>query len=328
MKSGSIAIFLSALLVAALSHSAHAEDRVNVARSGIDIAFAPIEVGRDAHIWSDLGLDVEVLDVPGTRIEQVLTSGDADVGLGAAVALGARLKGVPTIGVAAIADLPYNFTLIVPVQSRIKTVGDLRGRAVGVSTAGSLTEWLVKEVSRQQGWSSDGIKTVPLGGDEARIAALRSGGGIDADLAGLMQAVDLSDKGQVRILVYFGDVVKNFQNLVLKASDKFIAEHPDRLERFLQGWYRTVIYMKTHPEGIDEGDRGRIPCRSCSRRQGIARRNEDDVGRRQFQCRRHGGGASVSRRAEDPAHLAGHERSHHRALRAREAEISAHELCR
>jgi NitT/TauT family transport system substrate-binding protein len=248
VKSGGIAIFLSALLVAALSHSAHAEDRVNVARSGIDIAFAPIEVGRDAHIWSDLGLDVEVLDVPGTRIEQVLTSGDADVGLGAAVALGARLKGVPTIGVAAIADLPYNFTLIVPVQSRIKTVGDLRGRAVGVSTAGSLTEWLVKEVSRQQGWSSDGIKTVPLGGDEARIAALRSGGGIDADLAGLMQAVDLSDKGQVRILVYFGDVVKNFQNLVLKASDKFIAEHPDRLERFLQGWYRTVIYMKTHPE--------------------------------------------------------------------------------
>jgi ABC-type nitrate/sulfonate/bicarbonate transport system substrate-binding protein len=63
-----------------------------------------------------------------------------------------------------------------------------------------------------------------------------------------MQAVDLSDKGQVRILIYFGDVVKNFQNLVLKASDKFIAEHPDRLERFLQGWYRTVAYMKTHPE--------------------------------------------------------------------------------
>jgi ABC-type nitrate/sulfonate/bicarbonate transport system substrate-binding protein len=247
VKSGHIAIFLGALLIAAPSHGAGAAERVNVVRSGIDIAFAPIEVGREAHIWSDLGLDVEVLDVPGTRIEQVLTSGDGDVGLGAAVALGARLKGVPTIGVAAIADLPYNFTLIVPVQSPIKTVADLRGRSVAVSTAGSLTEWLVREVSRQEGWGADGIKTVPLGGDEARIAALRSGGGVDADLSSLMQAVDLQDKGQARILLYFGDVVKSFQNLVLKASDKFIAEHPDRLERFLQGWYRTVGYMKTHP---------------------------------------------------------------------------------
>ena len=248
MKSGGISILLAALLVVVLGNDAGAEERVNVARSGIDIAFAPIEVGRAAHIWNELGLDVELLDVPGTRIEQVLTSGDADLGLGAAVALGARLKGVPTIGVAAIADLPYNFTLIVPVQSPIKTVADLRGRSVAVSTAGSLTEWLVREVSRQQGWGPDGIKTMPLGGDEARIAALRSGGGIDADLAGLMQAVDLQDKGQVRIVLYFGDVVKAFQNLVLKASDKFIAEHPDRLERFLQGWYRTVAYMKTHPE--------------------------------------------------------------------------------
>jgi NitT/TauT family transport system substrate-binding protein len=248
VKSAVISILLAALLIAGLSDIARAEERVNVVRSGVDIAFAPIEVGREAHIWSDLGLDVVVLDVPGTRIEQVLTSGDGDVGLGAAVVLGARLKGVPTIGVAAIADLPYNFALIVPVQSPIKTVADLHGKSVGVSTAGSLTEWLVKEVSRRQGWGSDGIKTVPLGGDEARIAAMRSGGGIDADLSGLMQAVDLADKGQSRTLITFGDVVKNFQNLVLKSSDKFIAEHPERLERFLQGWYRTVVYMKAHPD--------------------------------------------------------------------------------
>ena len=248
MRSGGIVILLSALLIGALASAAHADERVNVARSGIDIAFAPIEVGREAHIWSGLGLDVEVIDVPGTRIEAVLTSGDADVGLGAAIALGARLKGVPTIGVAAIAGPPYNFTLIVPTQSPIKTIAELRGKSVAVSTAGSLTEWMVRALSREQGWGPDGIKTVPLGGDEARIAALRSRAGIDADLSGLMQAVDLQNKGQARILVYFGDVVKDFQNLVIKASDKFIADHPDRLERFLQGWFRTVAYMKTHPD--------------------------------------------------------------------------------
>lgn len=247
MASGFAKYALAALLLA-LSLPAFAAERVNVARSGIDIAFAPMEVGNAAHIWSELGLDVEVVDVPGTRIEQVLTSGDADVGLGAAVALGARLKGVPTIGVAAIAGPPYNFTLIVPAGSPIKTVADLKGRAVAVSTAGSLTDWLVKDLAQKQGWGTDGIKTVPLGGDEARIAALRSHGGIDADLAGLMQAVQLEDSGQTRTVVYFGDVVKDFQNLVLKASDKFIADHPDRLQLFLKGWFRTVVWMKGHQD--------------------------------------------------------------------------------
>jgi NitT/TauT family transport system substrate-binding protein len=250
MVSGNSRCLLTAFLLV-LSPAAFAAERVNVARSGIDIAFAPIEVGNAAHIWSGLGLDIQVLDIPGTRIEQVLTSGDADVGLGAGVALGARLKGVPAIGVAAIAGPPYNFTLIVAAQSPLKSVADLKGHSVAVSTAGSLTEWLVKDLSRQQGWGPDGIKTVPLGGDEARIAALRSGAGIDADLAGLMQAVELQDAGQTRTLVYFGDVVKNFQNLVIKASDKFIAEHPDRLKLFLKGWFRTVAYMRSHqPEAV------------------------------------------------------------------------------
>ena len=247
MVSGFSRYVLAALLLA-LSQTAFAEERVNVARSGIDIAFAPIEVGRDAHIWSDLGLNVVVVDVPGTRIEQVLISGDADVGLGAGVVLGARLKGVPTIGVAAIAGPPYNFTLIVPVQSPIKSVADLKGRSVAVSTAGSLTEWLVKDLSKRQGWGPDGIKTVPLGGDDLRLAALRSGAGIDADLAGLMQAVQLGDAGQTRTIVYFGDVVKDFQNLVIKASDKFIADHPDRLQLFLKGWFRSVAYMRSHQD--------------------------------------------------------------------------------
>jgi len=56
VKSGGISILLAALLIAALNQHARAEERVNVARSGIDIAFAPIEVGREAHIWSDRGL--------------------------------------------------------------------------------------------------------------------------------------------------------------------------------------------------------------------------------------------------------------------------------
>ncbi len=236
-----------ALAVGWTCGTAAAADKLTVVRSGIDIAFAAIEVGEQAKIWQAQDLDIQMLEVPGTRIEQVLMSGDADVGLGAGIALGARLKGVPTIGVASVAGPPYNFTLIVPSQSPIRSVADLKGRTVGVTTAGSVTEWLVRELSRQQGWGTDGIKPVALGDETARMAALRAGG-IDADLASLMQSFEIQDQGQARIIVYFGDVVKDFQTLVIKASDKFIAEHPDRLKRFLKGWFDSVAYMKSHRE--------------------------------------------------------------------------------
>jgi hypothetical protein len=62
VKSGGISIVLGVLTLAALNSNARAQERVNVVPSGTDIAVAPIEVGREAHIWSDLGLDVVVLE--------------------------------------------------------------------------------------------------------------------------------------------------------------------------------------------------------------------------------------------------------------------------
>ncbi len=240
-----------AILVAAICGwsvgAAVAADKIVAVRSGIDIAFAALEVGDAAKIWQGLDLELQVLEVPGTRIEQVLTSGDADVGLGAGIALGQRVKGVPTIGVASVAGPPNNFTLLVNADSPIKTIADLKGKTVAVTTAGSVTDWLVRELSRRQGWGTDGIKSAPLGDETARMAALRTKN-VDADLGSLMQSFQFADSGQGRIIVFFGDVVKDFQTLVLKASDKFIEQHPDRLQRFLKGWFQSVAYMKAHPD--------------------------------------------------------------------------------
>lgn len=247
--SGAKRAVLAAVVAASFANAGTvlAAEKIVIARSGIDIAFAPMEIGQEAKIWQALDLDIQIVEIPGTRIEQVLMSGDADVGLGAGIALGVRMKGVPTIGVAAIAGAPYNFTLIVPTKSPIRAVADLKGKSVSVTTAGSVTEWMVRELSRQQGWGPNGIKAAPLGDESARMAALRTGG-VDANLSSLMQSFDVEDRGEARILVYFGDVVKEFQTLAMKSSDRFVNEHPERLERFLKGWFRSVAYMKSHKD--------------------------------------------------------------------------------
>jgi len=66
--------------------------------------------------------------------------------------------------VAAGANAPNTIMLVVLKDGPVKTVDDLKGRVVSVSTTGSLTYWLTQQLSRAQGWGDEGIKISPLGG--------------------------------------------------------------------------------------------------------------------------------------------------------------------
>src|ERR1700747_73926 len=66
-------------------------------------AFGAAEVGIEAKIYEQEGIDLQVLSFAGdARIQQALTAGGIDVAVGSGPGLGFRAKGVPAIGVAAM----------------------------------------------------------------------------------------------------------------------------------------------------------------------------------------------------------------------------------
>src|SRR5258708_2900534 len=111
------------------------------------------EVGIEAKIFEQEGLEIEVTSFRGdAQLQQALAAGSIDVGLGSGPGLGFRAKGAPAIGVAAMYGPPANLALVLPFETPIKAVSDLKGKRIGVTTTRSLTDWLVPEISRQQGW--------------------------------------------------------------------------------------------------------------------------------------------------------------------------------
>ena len=84
------------------------------------------------------------------------------------------VKGSPVKGIAAMADPPLTFALVVRNDNSIKSLDDLKGKKVGVSTVGSVTGWLVGEIARQKGWGYDGMQLTPIGDDATRVAALKT----------------------------------------------------------------------------------------------------------------------------------------------------------
>jgi ABC-type nitrate/sulfonate/bicarbonate transport system substrate-binding protein len=235
---------LAMVFAALLAVSASAET-LRVGKAGREaFSFVPLDIGVRSGIFKQHGLDIEISNFGGdARLQQAMAADGVDISLGSGPGLAFIVKGSPVKGIAAMAGPPLLFALVVRNDDSVKTVDDLKGRKIGVSTVGSVTSWIISEVSRQRGWGFDGITQVPIGENAARVAAVRSKA-LDGCIVDLASALNYVQRGEGRILLRFGDLVKDFHIHVIFATDKIIAEHPQALRGFLAGWFETIALMR------------------------------------------------------------------------------------
>src|SRR5215469_13319866 len=220
-------------------------ETLRVGKAGREaFSFVPLDIGVRTGIFKSHGLDVEIANFGGdAKLQQAMAADGIDLALGSGPGLAFIVKGSPVRGIAAMAGPPLLFALVVRNDGSVNTVDDLKGRKIGVSTVGSVTSWIISEVSRQRGWGFDGIVQVPIGENAARVAAVRSGA-LDGCIVDLASALNYQQHGDGRILLRFGDLVKDFIIHVIFATDKAIAERPQALRGFLKGWFETIALMR------------------------------------------------------------------------------------
>jgi len=238
---------LATPLVMMSGRRALAADKIRFGKSVPNsFAFSTAEIGIDNKIWDQEGIELAVSAFRGdAQMQQALTAGAIDVALGSGPGLGFRAKGVPAIGVAAMYGPPSNLALTVLSRSSIKTAADLKGKKIGVTTLGSLTDWLTRELGRQQGWGPEGIQVMPLGTVPARLAAMERNE-LDGMVIESATGFELEEQGKGRNILFFGDIAKHFYTHVIYATDEMIGKRPELLGRFLRGWFKTVAFMKAN----------------------------------------------------------------------------------
>jgi NitT/TauT family transport system substrate-binding protein len=261
-----LALTLAGALVAASSATA---ETLRVGKAGRDaFSFVPTDIGAQAGLFKKHGIDVTISSFGGdARVQQAMTADGIDIGLGSGPGLAFVVKGSPVKGIAAMADSPLTFALVVRNDDSIKTLDDLKGKKVGVSTVGSVTGWLVGETARQKGWGYDGMELTPVGDDASRVAAVKTKS-IDGAVVNLAVAFNFVERGDGRVLLLFGDLLKDFHVHVIFATDKAIATRPEALRKFLAGWFETIAFMRKekaktieiarHVMGTDEPTTARI----------------------------------------------------------------------
>jgi len=238
---------LAALLTCAIllfaSQPALAADKLRIGKAVAEaFSFVPPDVGMRQGIFQKNNIDLELIAFAGdARMQQAAAADSIDILLGSGPAMAFIAKGSPIKGIAAMAGPPLLLAIVVRPDGP-KTPADLKGKTVSVSTAGSLTYWLVSETSRRQGWGPNGINIAPMGAMPGQIAALKRGD-IQGAIMDIGNAFDLEKRGEGRILVRFTDI-KDFHIHVIFATDKAIATKPDTLRNFLKGWFETIDFMR------------------------------------------------------------------------------------
>jgi ABC-type nitrate/sulfonate/bicarbonate transport system substrate-binding protein len=256
----------------AASRPAQAETKVRVGQPQPGtFQFVPVKVGIETGIFKKHGIEVESSSFGGgPKVQQALTAGSIDIAIGSGPELAFIVKGAPEIGIAAMADAPYSVVLAV-LKDGPKTIADLKDKTISVSSSGSLTDWLARELSRRQGWGATGFKIAPLGRTEAQMAALKTKQ-IDGMIVEANAGYRLEEDGTGRVLVQFGEHIKPFHIYVLYARREFAEKSPEAVRAFLAGWFETIAYMQEHRDQTIE-----ITSRTASVSRTIATRDYDEL---------------------------------------------------
>ena len=230
-------------LAAPLAVTAAEKVRVGLAAPGYT-PYAPVHAAAELGYYKAKGLDVELTVYRGGgAAQQALAAKAADMinyfppGMALAVKKGVKEKIVAAGGTLT----PHGWHLLVRADSGVKSLADLAGKKIGVTSKASTTDFYALWAANSGGGKAQNI---PLGG-RGLVPALKSGD-IDAAVLWPNLTLRLIEGGTYRSLVNYGKAMKPNLPEVWVASQSFIDTKPKAIKGFLEAVMKATKYMQNN----------------------------------------------------------------------------------
>lgn len=150
--------------------------KIRVGVPSVGVANIIIFVTKEAKLYEKYGLDAEVITVNGSGVgSKALISGGLDIiPIATPTVILGDLSGSDMVILAHTMPAVVHAMMVRP---DIKRPEDLKGKKIGVSSLGSLTDFLVRSIAKKKGLNPDrDITLIQTGGsDTERVMALKAG---------------------------------------------------------------------------------------------------------------------------------------------------------
>jgi len=166
---------LLAVLVSGGAPASRAAEKVTVGVAGVALmVYLPTALAKAKGYFAEEGLDVEILDIKGggSQAASALIGGSVDFSANAIDhAIKARTRGKDLVAVHSHVRLPVMGLVVAnKYKGEIKSIADLKGRPVGVTSPGSQTHMVLGFLLAKSGVKADEVKIIGAGGNTMPLA--------------------------------------------------------------------------------------------------------------------------------------------------------------
>jgi ABC-type nitrate/sulfonate/bicarbonate transport system substrate-binding protein len=240
-------IFLGAcLLLTSQTRSARAAEglqKLRVAYAAVTAAFSIPWIAKEAGIYERHGLDVELVYIAaGSRAVQTLVGGSIDVAaIGGPAGVDAKLAGADTVYIA----IPVNKVIVFTVaEPQIQRVEELRGKSIGVTRIGTVTDFFTRIFLRQNALVPDrDVMIRQMGGLPEIVAGLKAGQ-IQGGTFGFPAVLQARAAG-FRVLVDYNTQGFRYPLSTLIVTEKLLRSREAAIRGFLEAHIEAVHRFKT-----------------------------------------------------------------------------------
>jgi NitT/TauT family transport system substrate-binding protein len=229
-----VALFLT---ISVTSASAQLR-KVRFSTTGISISELPFKVAQLKGFYREEGLDVETILIRGAVGMQALLGGSVDYTSASGSTIAAAVRGLP-VKLVFISSSKPQFELV--SQPQIKSVQELKGKIVGISSRGGSNDLMMQMILQKNGLAPNkDVTTLIVGTQEETVIALRTGR-IAAALLTPPRNFMLQRDGFNRI-AYSGDYMSTYANGGIGVTDEKIKTNPAEVLALVKATIKALKY--------------------------------------------------------------------------------------
>ena len=216
--------------------------KIVFAYSSIGSMATGVWMAKEVGAFEKYGIPCDTIFISsGPVVVQALIGGDLQGGSGASNAvINAVLNGAPIVAVAATANQPYHRLYVQPEINRLE---DLKGKTLGVTRFGSITDNLTRILLRKSGLEG-AVNVRQMGGTVEVAAAFQNrliAGAVTGDL-------HVAPPSQPKILVKLVDLGIPYSMNMIAVSRDYLRRNRDTVERMVRAYAEGVAAMNQEKE--------------------------------------------------------------------------------
>jgi NitT/TauT family transport system substrate-binding protein len=236
-------LFVAALVILGLDVSAFASDRIRIAVSNPNMPNLTVAVAQAKGFFKEEAIDAEIIRMNPNVAITALSTGDVDYCQLFGAVVGGAIAGLPVRIVAGFLD---NWPMTLIAQPEYKSLKDLKGKTLGISSFGATPDVGARLMLKQAGVDPEkDIKVLALGSDAARLTALKQR---VVDVVVISPPADAQMEKQGYKILARAYELFSFPYLGLGTHLKKIRERPEEIRRAIKAAVRANRFIRDNRE--------------------------------------------------------------------------------